>query len=104
MEKYLKIPAEGKPIMIEVDENHLLDEFRRHLDCESIETVQITSRFGLVVDGDGKVKSPPKRYNARASSLLGDMSDDWISGDAIFFAYGMRNGEPDIVPAERIFL
>lgn len=103
MEKYLKIPVEGKPVMIDVDENHLLDEFRRHLDCESIETVQITPRFGLVVDGDGKVKSPPKRYNPKATSLFGDWSSDWIAGDAILVAYGYRNGERDIVPAEGLF-
>ena len=46
---------------------------------------------------------PPKPYNARATSLLGDWSPDWIAGDAILFAYGMRNGEPDIVPAEGLF-
>ena len=103
MEQYLKIPVEGKPVMIEVDENRLLEEFRRHLNCESIETVSITSRFGLIVDEMGKITEPPKPYNARATSLLGDWSPDWIAGDAILFAYGMRNGEPDIVPAEGLF-
>lgn len=103
MERYLKIPVEGKPVMIEVDEQHLLEGFRRHLDCESIKTVSITSRFGLIVDEMGKIKDPPKPYNARATSLLGDWSPDWIAGDAILFAYGMRNGEPDIVPAEGLF-
>ena len=103
MERYLKIPVEGKPVMIEVDEKRLLDEFRRHLDCESIETVRITSRFGLIVDEMGKIKDPPKEYNARATSLLGDFSPDWIAGDAILIAYGTRNGEPDIVPAEGLF-
>ena len=89
--------------MIEVDEKHLLEEFRRHLDCENIETVAITSRFGLIVDDEGKIKDPPKPFNAKATSLLGDFSSDWIAGDAIFFAYGYRNGEPDIVPADGVF-
>lgn len=103
MEQYLKIPAEGKPSIIEVDENHLRDDFCRHLDCEGIETVRISFHFGLIVDEKGKIKTPPKPYNARATSFLGDFSPEWIAGDAILFAYGKRNGVPDIVPAEGLF-
>ena len=101
MEKYLLIPVFGKPALVEVDEKHLLEEFRRLLRCEHIETVKIGSHFGFIVDEEGKITSKP--YNAKATSLLGAFSPDWIAGDAIFCGFGMRNGEPDITPVDGVF-
>lgn len=100
MEKYLLIPVTGKKVWVDLDEDKLLEGFRQILDCDLIETVAVSSRFGLIVDEEGKLKSPPKAYNAEASLLLGDFSADFIAGDAILFAYGTRDGEPDITSPE----
>lgn len=103
-EKYLLIPAFGKPFFIRVDAHHLLEEFKTLLDCEHLKTVRISSKYGLIVDEEGKVKDPPKRYNAFATDLFGEFWNDHIVGDAILFEYGMRNGEPDITPPESLIL
>lgn len=100
MEKYLLIPVTGKSVWVEVDEDELLEEFRKILNCDFIETVPISSRLGLIVDEEGKITTPRKPYNAEATLLLGDLSPDYIAGDAILFAYGIRNGEPDITSPE----
>lgn len=104
MEKYLFIPAFGKSDFIEVDPDDLLGEFRRILDCDEIETVQISRQYGLIIDAEGKIKNPPKRFNAKATNLFGEFWPDHIAGDAILFEYGIRNGEPDITPPEGLFI
>ena len=95
MEKYLLIPVSGKPVWIEVDPDHLLDDFRRFLDCDCIEKVKLSRQYGLIVDGKGKAQDSPKPYNKFASKILGGYWCESIAGDAILFAYGDRNGEPD---------
>ena len=103
-EKYLLIPAFGKSDWIEVDPDNLLEDFKRILDCVHIEVVRISSKYGLIVDEEGKIKFPPKRFNAKATNLFGEFWNDHIAGDAILFEYGMRNGEPDITPPAGLIL
>lgn len=96
MEKYILIPVDGKPHFVELDENDLLNEIKKHLDCEYIETATLGHRRILIVDENGKLNGKP--FNNFASLLYASFSYDFIVGNALVAAYGLRDGETDLVP------
>lgn len=100
-ETYFKIDHTGKVSRLQIDRKDMLPEFYRALDCVSLENVRTVLRdVCLIVDEFGKIKQPAKPCNEVASCFyMGAIAGlDYISGDAIFAAIHLVDGDPDWVP------
>ena len=100
-ETYFKIDHTGTVSRVQIDRKDMLPEFYRALDCNSLENVRTVLRdVCLIVDECGKLSAPAKPVNEYASCFyMGAISGlDYISGDVIFAAIHLVDGEPDWVP------
>lgn len=98
---YLFIPADEQvPCRyVTLERRDLNDQIHRLLDCEIFECVYLADDVMLIVDESGKIISPPKSINLRASVLYpGFFNSDPIVGDVLVACEGFYDGEPDIVP------
>ena len=106
-ETYFKIDHTGKVSRLQIDRKDMLPEFYRALDCDSLENVRTVLRdVCLIVDECGKIKTPAKPCNEFASCFyMGAIAGlDYISGDAIFSAIHLVDGDPDWVPLNSVEL
>ena len=100
MEKFLFIPVDGPMQVVEADASNRVSFFcqvEEMLECDWLEFVRCGEDF-LIVDEVGKFCEPPKAVNKRASCLYpGSDFGDFIHGNVLIGAHGMRDGEPDFV-------
>lgn len=98
---YLFIPADEQlPCQyVTLERRDLNEQIHRLLNCEIFECVYLAHDLMLIVDEVGKIISPPKPINLRASVLYpGFFNSDPIVGDVLVACEGFYDGEPDIVP------
>ncbi len=85
MAKYLFIPVVGEIKVLELDEPVNFSEVYELIGCDFIETVRVVfSDIIMMVDESGKIKSPAKSLNPRASMFYGGFRyGDYIAGDVL---------------------
>lgn len=100
-EKYMVIDPDGSRRWIEIEREHMLDEFYKAIDCSCLENVRtVIPGVCLIVDESGRIEDPPKPHNVAASWLYAGwyLGRDDIVGSAIVCTIDLVDGESDWVP------
>ena len=82
--KCILLKTLDKSGIVDIDYDNFLDEAYKLLDCTTIETAScVRSEYLFIVDGEGKIKEPPKDLNVEASSLYPGVPIDCLCGDVL---------------------
>ncbi len=98
MAKYLFIPVVGEVKALELQEPININEVYQIIGCDCFETVRvICSDIVMMLDESGKIKTPAKLVNPRASMLYSGIGyGDYIVGDVLIGKEVWTSEGPDI--------
>ncbi len=106
MAKYLFIPVVGEIKVLELPEPININDIYEIIGCDCFETVRIISQdIIMMVDESGKIKTPAKSVNPRASMFYpGLRYGVYIAGDVLIGKEIWTSDGPDIGGIPPMFL